>query len=121
MRTPLYCVSLLAIAVTTGCAGSRHNNPVIDPAGVDMGQYQDDLVACQQISQQVEQKAGAGAVGGAIFGALVGSILGDSRAAMKSAGAGAVVGGAKGGAATQREKGVVVKNCMRERGYTVLN
>ncbi len=121
MKTSLYCISLLVITLIAGCAGSRHANPVIDPAGVDMGQYQNDLAACEQIAQQVQQKAGAGAVGGAVVGALVGSIFGDSRSAMKSAGAGAVVGGAKGGAATHREKAVVVKNCMRERGYRVLN
>lgn len=121
MKTPLYGISLLAISLITGCAGSGHSKPVIDPAGVDMGQYQSDLAACNQIAQQVQQKAGAGAAGGALVGALVGSIFGDSRSAMKSAGAGAVVGGAKGGAATHREKAVVVKNCMRERGYKVLN
>lgn len=121
MKRSLYCISLLAISLIAGCAGSGHSKPVIDRAGVDMGQYQTDLVACEQIAQQVQQKAGAGAVGGAVVGALVGSIFGDSRSAMKSAGAGAVVGGAKGGVATHREKAVVVKNCMRERGYRVLN
>lgn len=121
MKNTLYCISLLLITLSAGCAGARHSKPVIDPAGVDMGQYQTDLAACEQIALQVQQKAGAGAVGGAVVGGLVGSIFGDSRSAMKSAGAGAVVGGAKGGAATHREKAMVVKNCMRERGYRVLN
>jgi len=121
MKIKPCCFILLAIALLTGCAGSRHANPVIDPAGVDMGQYQTDLAQCEQVATQVEQKAGAGAVGGALIGAVVGSIFGDSRSAMKSAGAGAVVGGAKGGVATRQEKDLVVKNCMRERGYKVLN
>lgn len=121
MRKTLCWITLLVATFNAGCASSRHTAPVIDPAGVDMGRYQADLEACNQIARQVQQKAGAGAAGGVLVGALVGSIFGDSRSAMKSAGAGAVVGGAKGGAATQREKAVVVKNCMRERGYKVLN
>ena len=121
MNTGLIVISSVALTLAAGCAGKRLHAPVIDPAGVDMGQYQTDLAQCEEIAQQVEQKAGAGAVGGALVGALVGSIVGDSRTAMKSAGAGAVVGGAKGGAATEREKGRVVKNCLRRRGYIVLN
>lgn len=121
MKTSQYCIALLVILLVGGCAGSRHSKPIIDPAGVDMAQFESDLDACVQIAEQVEQKAGSGAVGGAVVGALVGSIVGDSRTAMKSAGAGAVVGGARGGAATQREKDVVVKNCLRERGYKILN
>ncbi len=121
MKIRLLIISLLAVTLAAACGGKRLQQPVIDPAGVDMGRYQADLAECEQVAQQVEQKAGAGAVGGAVVGALVGSILGDSRAAMKSAGAGAVVGGARGGAATQREKDRVVRNCLRQRGYAVLN
>lgn len=121
MKTRLIFISLLAVALAAACGGKRLQQPVIDPAGVDMGQYQDDLAECEQIAQQVEQKAGAGAAGGAVVGALVGSIFGDSRAAMKSAGAGAVVGAARGGAATRQEKSRVVRNCLRQRGYAVLN
>lgn len=119
MKTFLYFFILLGVTVATGCAGTQ--KPVIDPAGVDMGLYQSDLAQCEQISQQVEQKAGAGAVGGAVVGGLVGAIFGNSGTAQRSAGAGAVVGGAKGIGATERERALVVKNCLRNRGYTVLN
>lgn len=115
-----YGTLLLAISLGVGCAGHR-SKPVIDPAGVDMGQYQDDLAACEKISQQVEQKAAAGAAGGAIVGGLVGAILGDSKSVKRSAGVGGVVGGAKGAGATARERSLVVKNCLRNRGYKVLN
>ena len=121
MRTSLFYIMLPVFMLTVGCAGKRLHEPVIDPAGIDMGQYQSDLAQCRDIALQVEQKAGAGAVGGAVVGALVGSILGDSRTAVKSAGVGAVVGGARGGVATEREKVRVVKNCLRQRGYLVLN
>ena len=55
------------------------------------------------------------------MGGLVGAALGDSRTAQRAAGVGAVSGGARGAGATKQEKDVVVKNCMRNRGYRVLN
>jgi len=119
MKGVIYCFALIGITIAAGCAGN--NKPIIDPAGVDMGLYQSDLAACEQISQQVEQKAGAGAASGAIVGGLIGAIVGDSDSAKEWAGAGAVSGGAKGIGATEREKALVVKNCLRNRGYKVLN
>lgn len=103
-----------------GCA-AHGSKPIIDPAGVDMAQYQEDVGECEQIATQVEQKAGAGAAGGAVVGGLVGAIFGGSDGALKGAGAGAVGGGARGSAATQREKSRTVKNCLRNRGYRILN
>lgn len=121
MRGIMYCIMLLGITVAAGCAGAHRSDPIIDPAGVDMGRYKNDLAQCEQIAQQVEQKAGAGAVGGAIVGGLVGAVIGDSGTVKRSAGAGAILGGARGTAATHQEKGLVVKNCLRNRGYRVLN
>ena len=112
------CVTSL---LTVGCAGTRRSGIVIDPEGVDMGQFDADLVQCRQIAEQVDQKAGAGAVGGAIVGGAIGAILGNSTTAGRGAGVGAVLGLAKGAGSTHREKKVVVKNCMRDRGYKVLN
>ena len=40
-----------------GCA-AHSSKPVIDPAGVDMVQYEQDVAECEQIATQVEQKAG---------------------------------------------------------------
>ena len=111
---------LLTLALVGGCAAGG-SKPIIDPAGVDMGRYQYDLAECQQIAKQVDQKAGAGAVGGAVVGGLVGAITGNRERVKKSAGVGAVLGGAKGAGATQRERDLVVKNCLRNRGYRVLN
>lgn len=121
MKGVMYSVILISITVTAGCAGAHRSDPIIDPSGVDMGRYKNDLAQCEQISQQVEQKAGAGAAGGAIVGGLVGAVLGDSRTAGRSAGTGAILGGAKGVADTHQERGLVVKNCLRNRGYKVLN
>jgi outer membrane lipoprotein SlyB len=104
--------------LAAGCASS---GPIIDPAGVDMDQYEVDVAECEQISEQVEQKAGKSAAAGAIIGGLIGAVTGNSRSVQKSAGAGAVIGGAKGAGSTSQEKEKVVKNCLRNRGYKILN
>lgn len=109
----------LLITLTFGC--SHKKTVVIDPEGVDMGEYQRDLTECQQIAQQVESEAGEGAVGGAVVGGLIGAIAGGDRSMERSAGVGAVIGGAKGAGETRRERELVIKNCMRNRGYKVLN
>ena len=116
MKRTMFCISLLGITLTAGCAGS--SKPIIDPAGVDMEQYNVDLAECEQISEQVEQKVGAGAAGGAVVGGLIGAITGNTA---RGAGVGAVAGGAKGVSSTSKEEQRVVKNCLRNRGYQVLN
>lgn len=119
MRLTIYCGILLGAALAAGCANRA--NPIIDPDGVDMGQYQRDLAACEQIAEQVENKTAGGAIGGAVVGGLIGAVVGDSNQVKKSAGVGGILGATKGAAATKREKVLVVKNCLRNRGYTVLN
>ena len=67
-----------------------------------------------------------GAAIGAAAGAAIGLITGDDSAERKKralilAGVGAVAGGAESARLNEREKQQVVKNCMRGRGYRVLN
>ena len=116
MKRTMFCISLLGITVAAACASS--SKPVIDPAGVDMEQYNVDLAECEQIADQVEQKAGEGAAGGAVVGGLIGAITGNTA---RGAGVGAVAGGAKGVGSTNKERSRVVKNCLRNRGYQILN
>jgi uncharacterized protein YcfJ len=106
----------MGVALAAGCAGT--SKPVIDPAGVDMEQYNVDLAECKQISEQVDQQVVEGAAGGAVVGGLIGVITGNTA---KGAGVGAVAGGAKGVGSTNKEKSRVVKNCLRNRGYQILN
>lgn len=110
---------ITALLLATGCAA--RNQVVIDPSGVQMERYQADLAQCKQIAMQVEQKALGGAVGGALAGALIGASLGNSKTAKKIAGAGAVTGTARAAHSTKKERLKVTKNCLRNRGYTVLN
>lgn len=113
--------TLIAALMLAGCASS--DRVIIDHKNIDDAQYQQDLNDCRQVAGQVStgRDAGEGAVGGGIIGGLLGAIFGNSRTAAVGAGAGAVVGGAGKAGDAQQEKEKVLKNCMRGRGYRVLN
>lgn len=119
MKKLLLLSLIISLITVTGCA--RRAQIIIDPNGIDMGRYQQDLAECQNLARQVESKVGEGIVGGAIVGAIAGSIIGGSRTTDKMAKLGALSGGLKGGAGTRYERVKVVKNCLRNRGYQVLN
>ena len=119
MKKLLILSLILSMFTLMGCA--RHAKIIVDPEGVDMGHYRADLAECRQLAEQVEEKAGAGLVGGAIVGGLVGEIIGGRDSTRIGASLGALKGGLRGGAASNRERARVVKNCLRNRGYRVLN
>lgn len=98
------------------------NQVIIDPAGVDMQAYERDRAECQALSQQVQGgQAIKGAAGGAVIGGAIGAIRGNSQQAQRDAGVGAVLGAVGGAHKTAQEKMAVQKNCLRNRGYKVLN
>lgn len=111
-----------AIAVTlcllSGCAGTPR--PIVDTKGTDMDQYQVDLAECEAYADQVDVAGGMvrSAAAGAVIGAAMGAITGDVGPA---AGFGAIGGGAGAGLEEARNKQSVVKECLRGRGYRVLN
>lgn len=109
-------ITLLAI---NGCA--RHAKIIIDPKGIDMGLYQSDLADCQHLADQVEPKVAEGVVGGAVLGAIFGGIVGGHRTSIKTAKIGALSGGISAGGAEMHEREKVIKNCLRNRGYQILN
>lgn len=117
MKKLTLMVCMLAIA---GCARDK---VIVDKQGVDMTRYEQDKAECETYADEVStgKKAGGGAVAGAVVGAAIGAILGDSGMVARSAGVGAVAGGAKGTAKGENEKDQVLKNCLRGRGYKVLN
>ena len=92
---------------------------IIDPKGVNMTNYEQDLVECQSYSEQVA--VGEKAARGAASGAVVGGAVGSHRDTAEGAAIGAITGGASGINAGERDKVRVVKNCLRGRGYRVLN
>jgi outer membrane lipoprotein SlyB len=106
-----------------GVNHSGNGDIIIDTQGVDMQQYHQDMDDCQSFATQVPvaEKATKTAVGGAVVGGVLGAIVGNSSTAAKGAGVGAVTGGLKGTSSGYRERDRVVKNCLRGRGYRVLN
>jgi len=112
-------IVLLPLLVGLAACASR---PIIDTQGVDMARYESDLAHCQRIAQQVRsgQKVATRSAVGAGTGAATGAIL-DDVSAGEGAGVGAISGAVAGGFSADSEKDRVVKNCLRQRGYTVYN
>ena len=108
----------ISVFAINGCA--KHAQIIIDPKGVDMSRYQRDLAECTHISQQVQSQVAEEMISGAVIGAIAGEIIGGNRT-VESAQLGALSGGVHGGRKTERERINVVKNCLRGRGYQVLN
>ena len=96
---------------------------IIDDKGVDKAKYERDLAECQGYSGQVKtgEKTARGAASGAVVGGLIGAVTGGSDGAQTGAGVGAVSGGARGVSQGEQDEVRVVKNCLRGRGYRVLN
>jgi len=108
-------VMLLAITLVS-CA----SKPIVDTYNLDVVQYEKDLAQCEEIAKQVAsgeitaKSAAFGAGVGAAHGAVWGNVG-------NSAASGAITGGAGGLLKSDNEKARVTKNCLRYRGYAVLN
>jgi len=112
----LNLIALTVAALISACA----SKPIVDTYNTDMVQYQKDLADCEHVAEQVESGkiTGKSAAFGAGVGATYGVIDGDIGSA---AATGAVTGGAGGLLKSDNEKAKVTKNCLRYRGYAVLN
>lgn len=119
-QNALHSASLVAIvlAMLWGCAGTPR--PIVDTKDTDMDQYQVDLAECEAYAEEIDVAGGMArsAAVGAVIGAAMGAITGDLGPA---AGFGAIGGGASAGLEEARNKQSVVKECLRGRGYRVLN
>ena len=113
-------VYLPAMLLLSACSSQR---VIVDRHGTDMSNYDRDLAECRTYAEQVPtgQEVAKGTAGGAVIGGALGAILGDSRDAKRAAGAGALGGAVRGGSRADSEKDRVIKNCLRNRGYKVLN
>ena len=114
--TSLPC--MIGFVLITGCAANP--KPIIDTKGVDPERYARDMAECEQYTDEIAIAAGAakGTAAGAAVGAATGVVTGDVG---ESAGLGAIYGGTRSALEADREKQQVWKNCMRGRGYRVLN
>ena len=130
-------VSLMAFITLLGTNAALASNVVIDMSQVqDYTQYQMDLQQCgglavqnQRDAPQRESLAGT-AVSGAAVDAAAGAVSGGSgsKASKKGAGVGVIAAAsrnsrnrraASANASAQIDQ--IVKNCIRGRGYAVLN
>ena len=120
LSKPLLIIPFL---ITTFFIAACAQQPIIDTKGVNMAQYDQDLHECEAYADQVlvTRQAAAGAVAGAVVGAVVGAAVGNHETAQRGAGAGAALGASKGTGRALSEKRRVVHNCLRNRGYSVLN
>ena len=119
------CASGLAaivIVVGTLSACTTTDEIIIDERRSNMSNYDQDLAECQSYAEQVPvaEKAARGAGSGAVVGGAVGGVS-KRHDTGEGAAIGAITGGAKGINEGEREKVRVVKNCLRGRGYRVLN
>jgi len=130
-------IRLPIVLLMWATTGSAFANVVVDMSQVaDYTQYQTDLQQCEGLAVQNQPNAAqresvAGtAVKGAAVGAAAGAVSGGSgsKAAKKGAGAGVILAAGRNSrerreasANATAQKDQIVKNCMRGRGYNVLN
>lgn len=132
----LQTLIFLSLIITGSALAQNSVNVIVDMEGVDQAQYQKDLQSCQGAGTQVQEKQPEregivrGAARGAAIGAAAGAVSGNSgsQGAKSGAGAGVAASGIRNAknrreakVDTKNEIDMVVKNCMRGRGYTVLN
>lgn len=121
LRLTVVCLLCLGFGA---CAGSP-GKPIVDMKGVNAYQYEQDLQECSSYADEVS--VGTKTVGGAAAGAAVGAAVGaiwdghNGNSPERGAATGAVLGGAGGAGSGLSERSRVVKNCLRGRGYRVLN
>ncbi|MBT7754005.1 MAG: glycine zipper family protein [Gammaproteobacteria bacterium] len=94
--------------------------PIIDTKGVDMTLYETDLEECNAYSDDVSitRSIAKGSATGAAVGAVIEAISDRRKDAIEI---GAVTGGTQSGLRAAREKEQILKQCLKGRGYKVLN
>lgn len=118
----LYKFKVASIAILSimlfGCA----TDPAIDPKGVDMQVYEMDLAECKIIADKADKAIGKTALfGGVLLGAATALFGGSSEDVAAAATVGAAHGVVSGGLKDDEEGGSIVKKCLTNRGYTILN
>ena len=110
-----------------GCAqtdlSDRNDIAIIDTRGVDESVFKKDYSECSDFAKNIdltERTLKQGAVAGAT-GAAVGAIIGGEEAAKKIGGSAAVLNAVEANLDGRKEQAKIIKNCLRGRGYKVLN
>ena len=117
----------LNLCFVIGCAqtdlSDRNDIAIIDTRGVDESVFKKDYSECSDFAKNIdltERTLKQGAVAGAT-GAAVGAIIGGEEAAKKIGGSAAVLNAVEANLDGRNEQAMIIKNCLRGRGYKVLN
>lgn len=115
------------LCFVVGCAqtdlSDRNDIAIIDTRGVDESVFKKDYSECSDFAKNIdltERTLKQGAVAGAT-GAAVGAIIGGEEAAKKIGGSAAVLNAVEANLDGRNEQAKIIKNCLRGRGYKVLN
>lgn len=117
----------LNLCFVIGCAqtdlSDRNDIAIIDTRGVDESVFKKDYSECSDFAKNIdltERTLKQGAVAG-VTGAAVGAIIGGEEAAKKIGGSAAVLNAVEANLDGRNEQAKIIKNCLRGRGYKVLN
>jgi outer membrane lipoprotein SlyB len=123
----------LSMMTLSGCVSQSQWTPTVDTYGDSRAQFvTQDTQECRQLAMQVSgsstTQAGEGALFGGLLGAASGAAIGAAAGGGRGAGLGAAIGAATGGFGGGAYRGVqsyepfqrAFKQCMRNRGHTVL-
>jgi len=122
--------TMLALTVlTAGCASMSGWKPIVDSRLDEHPENtQRDMVECKSLAEQasditkeVAMGAGVGAVTGAAGGAAVGAVAGSAATGAAAGAILAVPAGLWEGYQANENFKRAFKNCMRQRGHTLVN
>lgn len=128
MKIPQILVITLVASMMTACASNPSSNAaggfMVDAKNSNMSRYNQDLHECQTYAQKksVAGDAVSGAVTSAIVSGAIGAAIGDNSS-WGRAGAkwGAIEGLASGAAYGSEAKRDITRQCLKGRGYKILN
>ena len=120
-------ILFLSMCLLASCVSNdvseKNDVAIIDTRCVDMDVYRKDLLDCSSFSKNIdvtERTIEEGALSG-VTGAAVGAILGGKEGAKKIGGSAGILGAVEGNIEARYEQSKIIKNCLRGRGYKVLN
>ena len=119
----LYANLFFVIRCSQTDLSDRNDIAIIDTRGVDESVFKKDYSECSDFAKNIdltERTLKQGAVAGAT-GAAVGAIIGGEEAAKKIGGSAAVLNAVEANLDGRNEQAMIIKNCLRGRGYKVLN
>ncbi|MBT9097169.1 hypothetical protein KFZ76_05520 [Methylovulum psychrotolerans] len=129
MKTTYLSTIVVLSALATGCASMSGWKPVVDPrmdrhaetVGRDMGECKALAEQASDITKEIALGAGVGAVTGTAVGAAAGAVAGSAATGAAGGAILAIPAGLWEGYQANETFKRAFKNCMRQRGHTIVN